>query len=557
MDSEDDDYPFDELTSSGQHPKSSTSKSESNVDLATTPRATFSLDNLPSDFVAFLAKNDIDPAIYTVTDLPRYVRLNPDPHLTISPEELGVQLGTKVEPVSGLEDFCRLSGHVKLRNTQAYKDGRIFGMDLSSGIAVYALDIQPGEHVLDICCAPGAKLCMIAGILNHPRHVRSDPSQKKSKRLHMDIAGTVTGVDISAHRLATCRSLLKRHQLQQQSRLFQADGTTFGVMRPTAIESIQAKIKASQQASEIGEKDEKMAEYHHKEPKKQYEPKEETGSSTLGNTSHDGEPQKVARAKGTTDREDPCKRRKLDTVELLQGLLTLAPVSGLQDQCKEEDKENLTPYRPLDQEKTTPFFASKILRNDPQLKDERFKYDKVIVDAECTHDGSIAHILKYETWGWDNFHKNFMSRDRLDSLRDLQRNLLLNGFRLTKPDGIIVYSTCSLSKAQNEDVIAWFVAKMRGRAVLETLPRNALGITRAVCKRPSREVVVEALGLQEASTIGASHNNSTPQERWQGTPEQEVDMERFQAHVTEMCLRFDPLASNTSGFFLARIRKIY
>lgn len=30
-------------------------------------------------------------------------------------------------------------------------------MDLSSGIAVYALDVQPGDHVLDICCAPGKK----------------------------------------------------------------------------------------------------------------------------------------------------------------------------------------------------------------------------------------------------------------------------------------------------------------------------------------------------------------------------------------------------------------
>lgn len=84
-----------------------------------TPSRTFSLDNLPAEFVAFLAKNEIDPAIYTVTDLPRYVRLNPDPHLTITPEELEKQLGTKVEPVPGLEAFCRLDGQAKLRNTQA------------------------------------------------------------------------------------------------------------------------------------------------------------------------------------------------------------------------------------------------------------------------------------------------------------------------------------------------------------------------------------------------------------------------------------------------------
>src|SRR5699024_2540283 len=86
---------------------------------ASTTTSTFSLEKLPAEFVAFLAKNEIDPAIYTVTDLPRYVRLNPDPHHTITPKELETQLGTKVEPIPGLEAFCRLSGHVKLRNTQA------------------------------------------------------------------------------------------------------------------------------------------------------------------------------------------------------------------------------------------------------------------------------------------------------------------------------------------------------------------------------------------------------------------------------------------------------
>jgi hypothetical protein len=83
------------------------------------PARTFSLENLPSEFVSFLATNQIDPAIYTVTDLPRYIRLNPDPHLTITPQELELQLGTKVEPVPGLEAFCRMSGSVKLRNCQA------------------------------------------------------------------------------------------------------------------------------------------------------------------------------------------------------------------------------------------------------------------------------------------------------------------------------------------------------------------------------------------------------------------------------------------------------
>jgi hypothetical protein len=37
------------------------------------------------------------------------------------------------------------------------------------------------------------------------------------------------------------------------------------------------------------------------------------------------------------------------------------------------------------QEKVVPFFAPKILRSDPQLHTEAYKYDKVIVDAECKY----------------------------------------------------------------------------------------------------------------------------------------------------------------------------
>jgi hypothetical protein len=35
------------------------------------------------------------------------------------------------------------------------------------------------------------------------------------------------------------------------------------------------------------------------------------------------------------------------------------------------------------QERLEPFYAPKMLRNDPQLEGECYKYDKVIVDAEC------------------------------------------------------------------------------------------------------------------------------------------------------------------------------
>jgi 16S rRNA C967 or C1407 C5-methylase (RsmB/RsmF family) len=45
-----------------------------------------------------------------------------------------------------------------------------------------------------------------------------------------------------------------------------------------------------------------------------------------------------------------------------------------------------------------PMYASKLLRCDLQYAG--FLYEKVIVDAECTHDGSIAHIRKQCDNGW-------------------------------------------------------------------------------------------------------------------------------------------------------------
>ncbi|KAF9427480.1 hypothetical protein BGZ94_004815 [Podila epigama] len=540
---------------------------QSNVNIAI-PNKVFSLENLPAEFVAFLAKNEIDPAIYTVTDLPRYIRLNPDPHLTITPQELERQLGTRVEPVPGLEAFCRLDGSTKLKNVQAHKEGRIFGMDLSSGIAVYALDVQPGEHVLDICCAPGAKLCMIAGLLTNSGNVQSNRSQT-SNQLHMDITGTVTGVDISPHRLSTCRALLKRHRLQQHARLFQADGTTFSVMRPSAIDTIRARIMAGTASS---------TPKHVNKPGHSSEPPQEPTTTASKRSLHDddvdgdngddggNEQERHAMdtlmetqahnqflAAGDNDVNDgsgqnSVKRHKLtlDMFSNLGSTLDKASTSSSSSDALFNGIET-----PISQEKLVPFFAPKILRNDPQLQSEAYKYDKVIVDAECTHDGSIAHILKYETWGWDNFHKNFMAQDRLDSLQDLQRGLLINGFRLAKRGGIVVYSTCSLSRAQNEDIVAWFLAKMRGRAVLEPLPKHALGIPTATCKRPSPTIIAEALGVQNLNV-----SLSNPSDTWHGTPSQEAEMAQFQNHIVDMCLRYDPLSSHTSGFFLARIRKL-
>lgn len=68
------------------------------------------------------------------------------------------------------------------------------------------------QFVLSSVCvlSTGAKLCLISDLL--------------------DDSGSVTGVDVSRHRLAACRTMLQKYALGSLCRLFVADGTTFSII---------------------------------------------------------------------------------------------------------------------------------------------------------------------------------------------------------------------------------------------------------------------------------------------------------------------------------------
>lgn len=42
------------------------------------------------------------------------------------------------------------------------------------------------------------------------------------------------------------------------------------------------------------------------------------------------------------------------------------------------------------------------------------------MDAECTHDGSVKHVEKFEKWGWDTFERRVLDPKRIGELRNLQ-----------------------------------------------------------------------------------------------------------------------------------------
>jgi hypothetical protein len=70
-------------------------------------------------------------------------------------------------PAEDREGFYALPAAFRLAQWPLYQQGRVYGMDVASGVAVWALSPRPGEDVLDLCCCPGLKLCMLAERMRH------------------------------------------------------------------------------------------------------------------------------------------------------------------------------------------------------------------------------------------------------------------------------------------------------------------------------------------------------------------------------------------------------
>ena len=77
-------------------------------------------------------------------------------------------------------------------------------------------------------------------------------------------------------------------------------------------------------------------------------------------------------------------------------------------------------------------------------------FDKVIVDAPCSGEGMFRKSLDARLQ-W--------SESLVRSMAKLQISLLNDAYKMTKEGGMIIYSTCTFSKEENEDNINLFLSK--------------------------------------------------------------------------------------------------
>lgn len=132
-------------------------------------------------------------------------------------------------------------------------------------------------------------------------------------------------------------------------------------------------------------------------------------------------------------------------------------------------------------------------------------FDKVLIDAPCSGTGTIRRSLKSALM-WSPGLVKKMART--------QKHLIDLGFRLLKPGGEMVYSTCTQEPEEDEAIVSFLLDKYSNAEILD---------------------------------IDLNINSSNPI--------LEFDNKKYNFGVNK-CLRIYPQDNDTEGFFVAKIRKI-
>ncbi len=131
------------------------------------------------------------------------------------------------------------------------------------------------------------------------------------------------------------------------------------------------------------------------------------------------------------------------------------------------------------------------------------EYDKILLDAPCSASGTIRGQTKHSM-----NTINMWSLKVINSVSNLQKQLILKAYQLLKKNGTLVYSTCSLEPEEDEEVIDYLLKKTNAK--LQKIP----------------------LKLKSQTS------------------------EKFENKEIKKCIKLWPQFYDTEGFFIAKITKV-
>eukprot|EP01041_Mallomonas_annulata_P006349 gene6349-12840_t len=419
-------------------------------------------------------------AFELTTILPRYLRVQgnlsawTNDHLKSFIADLKKKSGIScIYPVRWLPGYLAIPSYCRVMNlVHGIKpiEMGVYPMDVSSGVPTALLELQHADRVLDLCCCPGGKLLAMADLCKP--------------------TSTVMGVDVSERRIDVCKSLLRQsltylnthsHTADAGSDtspgpspytaprliLVHGDGCTFGSSPcPVTTDKSSAEVEDKVNVNVVFDSSVFALDLFERGDRKRM---------------------------NKSARQRERKRIRLSTT--IATPTTISPSSSISDDTGIGYREK----NPDEKNKNT---------NKDQDKSWLFdKFDAVLVDAQCTHDGSYKHMGFMQVQSQSQSHQTATAeipvvdvdggvgvgdgqigsaradkkkrlaavtadntstmdhKDQFLELQGLQRSLLSNGFSQTRPGGMLVYSTCSVQSSQDEDVVSW---------LLETYPDASL-----------------------------------------------------------------------------------
>ncbi len=102
---------------------------------------------------------------------------------------------------------------------------------------------------------------------------------------------------------------------------------------------------------------------------------------------------------------------------------------------------------------------------DSRMPPLRGKFDKVLVDPDCTSLGRLGHSPEIRLW---------LSERLVEEAKKLQVELLRTAVDYVREGGLVLYSTCTLTVEENEEVVEEVLEEGRDLELVERGPRIGL-----------------------------------------------------------------------------------
>ena len=138
------------------------------------------------------------------------------------------------------------------------------------------------------------------------------------------------------------------------------------------------------------------------------------------------------------------------------------------------------------------------------LKKSKFRFDKILVDAPCSGEGTLRKSPKtFEMW----------NPNMIKKIAGVQKQLAVAALKILKVEGEMIYSTCTLAPEEDEMIVDYLIKNF--------------------------DIEVEQIKLPLKFRCGVCE--------WEG---KSLDKD------VKKCLRLYPQDNDTDGFFVSKIRKL-